>query len=110
VWCSHELDLNHHLSVRGEFDRIAYEVDQDLTQAPWIALQGVRNVWLHTIGQFQPFIVRPQRQSLSVMPRLSRRLKAIVSIVSLPASILEKSRISLRRLRSDSAEVLTVDR
>src|SRR4029453_16263413 len=35
-WRSRPLDLNHHLPVRGEFDRIAYEVHQDLTQAPRI--------------------------------------------------------------------------
>src|SRR5215510_11645687 len=38
-WGSRHLDLNHHLSARGEFDRIAHEVHQDLTQTPRIALQ-----------------------------------------------------------------------
>ena len=49
-WGSCHLDLNHHLPVGSEFDRIAHEVHQDLTQAPRIALQGIRDVWLHAIG------------------------------------------------------------
>ncbi len=45
-----------------------------------------------------------------VSPRLSRRLKSIVSRSNLPASILEKSRMSFNSRISESAEALTVSR
>ena len=57
-----------------------------------------------------PFSWARTASVLSVSPTVRPRLKGMVSISSLPASILEKSRMSLITLSSDSEDDLTMFR
>ncbi|HEX5229018.1 MAG TPA: hypothetical protein VFW44_14975 [Bryobacteraceae bacterium] len=52
--------LNGHRNVAaaGKFDRIADQVDQDLSQAPAVAANAIRHIRLHVPGQVQPFGAR----------------------------------------------------
>ena len=52
----------------------------------------------------------PRGQHLSVVARQSRKSNGMTSIVSFPASIFEKSRMSLMTVSSDSPDALTMSR
>jgi len=47
------MHLHRHVTVLGEFDRIADQVEQDLPQARAIDLQPARQAWVHPLAQFQ---------------------------------------------------------
>ena len=69
----------------------------------------VGHVGRDVAGQLQPLLRGPAGPgSRMASPRLSRRSKATGSRSSLPASILEKSRMSLMTVSSDSADALTM--
>ena len=57
-----------------------------------------------------PFSSARVAKTFNVVSRLLRRLKSMDSNSSLPASILEKSRISLIRVSKESAEIFTMVR
>ena len=100
-------NVQNHLAGPGELDGVADEVDDDLTQAYRIAHQDVGDVGGKVAGEFEALGMAAFRQRLSVSPRVSRNEKGRGSSSSLPASILEKSRMSLMTVNSDSADDFT---
>ena len=101
------VDVDHHLALLGELDGVADQVDDDLPQPARVADQHVGHVGRNVAGQLQPLLLGPQGQRLRSCRRGCRAgRKSIVSSSSLPASILEKSRMSLMTASSDSAETL----
>jgi hypothetical protein len=102
------LDTHVHVAALGELDGVAGEVGEHLLQAHGVAGEVVRHGGIHLEGEFELLVVgaRPGRCMVSL--RVSRRLKGMCSSCSLPASSLEKSRMSLmipRRLRADFSMV-----
>ena len=107
-----ELHVEHHLALLGELDRVADQVHHDLPQPAGIADSTCR---ARRPGCGRPvpgpFWWARRRQRLH---RVAERCRAdrtsTVSSSSLPASILEKSRMSLMSVSSESAESLTMSR
>ena len=97
------------LALLGELDGVADQVDEDLPQPAGVADQRVGHVGRRR-GRPAPAPSAWRRRAsvCMVSPRLSRRSKSIGSSSSLPASILEKSRMSLITVSSASADVLTM--
>ena len=103
--------VQHHFALLGELHGVAHQVDDDLPQAVVVADDQVRHVGVDVIGQLQALAGRRgTANDFIVSPRLSRRSKAVQSRVSLPASILEKSRMSLMTESSASPESRTAMR
>ena len=103
------------LAALGELDGVADQVDQDLAQPAGVADQSVGNVGGDPAGQLQALGSGPQRQGLERFLAARRAGEtAIGSRLSLPASILEKSRMSLITVEQrigralDQAEVLAL--
>jgi hypothetical protein len=99
-------DGYQHLPLVCEFDGVADEIDEHLPEASGIAQQSQGNVAADVAGQLKVF--RPfwwaRRLRLRVVSSTSpSRSKPMCSNSILLASILEKSRISLMTLSSDSA-------
>ena len=95
------------LAALGELDGVADQVDQDLPQPAGVADQRVGHVRRDPAGQLQALVVRPQRQGLQRLVRSRRAGRTAPGRgSSLPASILEKSRMSLMTVSSASAERL----
>ena len=80
-----------------ELDGIADQVDQDLAQTRGVAEQGVRHIGRDMAGELEALLAARRLRAFIVSSSVSRRLNSIVSKSSLPASILEKSRMSLSR-------------
>ena len=95
--------------VLGELDGVADQVDDDLAQAVVVADHHVGHFGMDEAGQFQPLLVRPDGK------RLHRVAEAFPQVEharnrgrAFPASILEKSRMSLITESRASPESLTV--
>ena len=89
------IDAKHDLAPLGELDGVAHQVDDDLAEAVGVAREGIGHVGRDVVGQLQPFLVARRASVATVSSRVSRRSKSTRSRSSLPASILEKSRMSL---------------
>ena len=85
------------LALLGELDRVVDEVDEDLAEPQRVAHQVARACSGATCAQeLQPLVVRllaDERRPRCSMT--SSSWKSVASMSSLPASILEKSRMSL---------------
>ena len=57
-----ERELDDHLAVFGEFDRVTNKVDQHLSEPQRVAIQEVRQVHRQTRRQFEAFAVRLHSQ------------------------------------------------
>ena len=100
-------DLQRHFAALGELDGVADQVDHHLPQAVVVADDAARHVGMDVAGQLQALAgARGRANDFIVSPRLSRRSKVVCSRTSLPASILEKSRMSLITESSASPESL----
>ena len=99
---------HHHFTLGSEFYGISDEIDHNLPQSGRISSQCVRHLRQHVTGQFQS-LLRERACSSTSWCRPGSRADRIRSsrFRSLPASILEKSRMSLMSISSDSAELLT---
>ena len=95
------LHSEHDFALLGELDGVAQQVDQDLPQPGDIAHDPGGHVRGHRVGQFQPFLGPAHRDH--VHGRLRRRRAdrtARLSKSRWPASIFEKSRMSLMTPRA----------
>ncbi len=105
------VDPNHDLALFGELDRVPHQVDDNLTQSAQRRQSAHR---AHSTGMShassRPFSSARSANVSSIWPRLSRKLKPIDSSSNRPASILEKSRMSLRSASSESADSCTMPR
>ena len=90
------LHADQHFARLGELHRVADQVDDDLPQAAGIAQQVVRHI-CRAYRQFssRPFLCAAMARIRSASPSAGRNSKSKCSRSSLPASILEKSRMSL---------------
>jgi len=77
------------------FDRVADQVDHDLTQAGGVTNQRVGDVGSDPRGQFQPFEVGAVSQRAQHLAQRVAQQKLMRVKFQLPASIFEKSEISL---------------
>ena len=68
----------HHLARFGELDRVAQQVDQDLSQPRDVADDGRRYVGGHLVGQLQPFLGSLDAQ------QVQRRFHALAQVEGLP--------------------------
>ena len=93
-----------HLATLRELDRIADKVDDDLTQSGWVGGDHFGHLRQHFARDLKALAWAATDSPFVVVSRLSRRLKSTISRFSLPASILEKSRMSLMISSSESAE------
>ena len=100
----------HDVPFLRELDRVADQVGQNLPQAQRIANEPVGQRGRQVAGQFEPLFVRPNGQRLDRLVERSRRLKGPGSSTNFPASMREKSKISLNSESSTSAELRTVCR
>ena len=89
---------------------VADQIGEDLAQAVGIADEAVRNVRAHVDQQLELLLVRPQRQRPERLVEHLAQREVDGSISSLPASIFEKSRMSLMMTSSASADWRTVCR
>ena len=55
-------DLDDHLAVLGELDRIAHQVDDHLAQADRVADHAVGDIGVNVEDQLEPLLLRPLRQ------------------------------------------------
>ena len=53
------LHIDLHLTLGGELDGIADQVDHDLAQAAWIADEHIWHLGLYAVGELQSLFVRP---------------------------------------------------
>jgi len=90
-----QLELDGYFALARELDRVAAQIEQDLANAPRIALDqhGQRGIDLD--GELEPFRMRCTASNRATFSSVSRRSTSISSRSSLPASIFEKSRMSL---------------
>ena len=104
---SQQLNGEDHFALLGELYGVAHQIDDDLPQTAGIAHNASGTFGVDLEGQLEPFLVAREGSAVfMVSPRQSPRLKSIASISSLPASIFEKSRMSLIRESKDSADIL----
>ena len=92
----------------GKLDGISHQIDEDLSQPAGISDQ-MRRAPRAECGRRVPGPSdRPATPSISdrCLASVSRRSKSMFSMSSLPASILEKSRMSLISASRESAELL----
>ena len=103
------LDVNDDFPAAGELNGVADEVDNDLPQSTGVADQFVGHVRRNTHGQLQALCRPLGTRACAMLCRASPASRtADCSSSSLPASILEKSRMSLRIDSSESADDLTM--
>ena len=89
----------------GELDRVADQVHEHLAQPPRIAPHDRRHVGSDQRGQLEALGLRRARPAArATSSTASRRSKSMVSSSSLPASIFEKSRMSLMIASSASPD------
>ena len=106
---STRLTVTRHLAAFGELDGVAEQVGEHLAQAPGIAAQRRGHVGLDERRELEALALRRAAPAgRRCPPRCARRSKSRVSSSSLPASILEKSRMSLMIVSSASALFCTV--
>ena len=100
--------VDHHLAVLGELDRVGHQVGQHLAQAQRVAVHHRRQVRAPR-GSSAPGPSRGRAAPAApACPRpRARSVKSIGASSSLPASIFEKSRMSLMISSSDSPERYT---
>ncbi len=102
----------HHLAGFGEFHRVAQQVEQDLAQPRHVAVDDGRHlaraVALEDIGDVEVLLGRTAGIRSSADSTQSRRSKGWASMSMRPASIFEKSRMSLMIV--SSASPLVADR
>src|SRR5208283_1545081 len=65
-----QCDLDNHLTPFGKFDRVADEIDNDLTQADRVADQFVGYVRDDVRGQLEALLVGANRQGLERVPQV----------------------------------------
>ncbi len=59
-----DLDLHQHLTTLREFDRVAYQIDEHLTQPSRIADGDARYVRQDVTDDFEAFLIGAQRKRL----------------------------------------------
>jgi hypothetical protein len=82
-------------------------IEDDLPQPAGVALQHVRDVRSDVIGKLQPLRVGSDGHGLQGVTETIAQQKLDRLEVEFPASIFEKSRMSLMIMSSASADVLT---
>ena len=106
---SRELDLDSDLALLGELHRVADEVDEHLPQPAGSPTQRVRHVGRDSPSELQPLLGARARERSAACRRPHRAGRmSIGSSSSLPASIFEKSRMSLMSAAACSAETVTI--
>ena len=104
-----DLDLQNHFAAVGELDGIAQQIHDHLPQPRGIAHDLGRNVGADVADQLQPFCRGAQAKGLSgLLQSLAQVELRWCPVRAFPASILEKSRMSLMTVSSESADVLTM--
>ena len=63
------LDADDDLTLLGELDRVADEIEQDLPEPSGVADQGVGHVRLDLAGELQPFLVGAEGQGAQGLPQ-----------------------------------------
>src|SRR5689334_20018787 len=101
------LSLNHYLSLFRELDGVADQIHQNLAKPHRITDQRIRNVRRNINRQSSPFWCARKLRGFNVFARVSRTLNSTSSRSSLPASTLEKSRMSFTNVRREPADVFT---
>ena len=84
------------LALFGEFHRVADEIDQDLAEPQRIPRQLHRNGGIRPEEQLESLVLHLQRDQLDTLIEDLVEVEPGLFISSLPASILDKSRMSLR--------------
>ena len=103
--------LTNDLAVFRELDGVADQIDEHLAHAAGVADDGVGNVRLDVVDQFQPFWrARTPKRLQGFAQAFAESQSGLDSSSSLPASILEKSRMSLMTVSRDSADICTMPR
>ena len=96
----------HDLARLGELDRIGEEVDEDLPQPRHVAPDGARDIALEQVGGVEVLLDRARWSARSSADSTqSRRSNGCDSMSIRPASIFEKSRMSLMIVSSASPRV-----
>ena len=92
--------LKANITVRCELERIPNQIDQNLLEASGVAKYHIGNCVLNLGPKFQPLLIRPWHEQLGGFRQYLTWTNASTSSSNLPASNLEKSRMSLIMLRS----------
>jgi len=100
--------LEGHLAVAGDLMALPRRLRTIWRSPGRIAYYGLRDVRGDIASQFEAFLMARSATLRVASSRLSRRLNSIGSSSTLPASILEKSRMSLMMASSESAEARAV--
>ena len=102
-------DRDDHLAALGELDGVADQVDEHLPQPAGIADECVRHVRPDVAGELEALCrARAGASRRTASSTVSRSVERHLLERSLPASIFEKSRMSLTRSSSASPDSLTV--
>ena len=72
------------LSVLRELDGVADKVYHDLPQSAYVSHDAVRNVRRHLEGQFQAFLMRPQREQVHGVSETLTKIEAFDQEIQLP--------------------------
>ena len=96
------------LAGLGELDGVGEQVGEHLAQPAAVAVDHRRDVVVDPGHQLEALAVRLRREHLAGVFDGSRRSKSWSSSSSLPASIFEKSRMSLMTSSSASPELAAV--
>src|SRR6202043_2790917 len=57
-------DGQQYLAAIGELNGVANQIDDDLADAPRVTEDGLSDIWLHFVNQFEPLLVRSETQRL----------------------------------------------
>src|SRR5215469_7269765 len=98
----------HDFAFFRELDGVGEQVDQDLAQSGHIPVHGGRHLLVQQVRQVQAFSVALAASKSRADSTHSRRSKGWLSSSSLPASILEKSKMSLMMVNNVSLLERTV--
>jgi hypothetical protein len=101
-------DSENHLALFCEFDRVAEQVGDDLPQTGGISHDGWRNFAFEKIGDVDAFFNGAGGDQVERDSTQSRRSSGRASRSMRPASIFEKSRMSLMMESSASLELRMV--
>jgi hypothetical protein len=57
-----EIDIDDHLSALGELDRVAQQIDEDLTQPRRVANDSIGHIEMNATGHFESLRLGPQAE------------------------------------------------
>ena len=96
------------LALVGELDRVGQQVEEDLAEPAGVADDRLGQLVAHRVGELEPFLAAVGAIRSRALSTHSRSSNGSDSRSTRPASIFEKSRMSLMIVRSASPDVRIV--